>query len=161
MIVNTLAGKVAMISGTGGGMGRSAALEFAAQGARVVGCDVNEKAADETVEFVREAGGEMVSLAADLTTRRATPAGRTWCSGAPHNIRAVSVSPGLIVTPATEPVMEAIGPDGIAGLVARTPAGRLGQPEDVARVAAFLASDDASYINGADIVIDGGITAVG
>jgi 3-oxoacyl-[acyl-carrier protein] reductase len=39
------------------------------------------------------------------------------------------------------------------------PLHRLGKPEDVAKVALFLASDDASYITGVDIVVDGGITA--
>ena len=40
------------------------------------------------------------------------------------------------------------------------PLGRLGQPEDVARVALFLASDDASYLNAIDIVIDGGQSVI-
>jgi NAD(P)-dependent dehydrogenase (short-subunit alcohol dehydrogenase family) len=40
------------------------------------------------------------------------------------------------------------------------PVHRAGEPEDVARLAAFLASDDASFINGADILIDGGIAAL-
>jgi meso-butanediol dehydrogenase/(S,S)-butanediol dehydrogenase/diacetyl reductase len=44
--------------------------------------------------------------------------------------------------------------------LATMPSGRFGEPEDVAKLAAFLASDDASYINGADISIDGGTTAV-
>ena len=61
--MSALTGKVALISGTGGGMGRAAALEFAAQGARVVGCDLNADAAEETVALVQDAGGEMVSAA--------------------------------------------------------------------------------------------------
>jgi NAD(P)-dependent dehydrogenase (short-subunit alcohol dehydrogenase family) len=52
-----LAGKVALISGTAGGQGRCAALRFAREGARVVGCDVQGDAARETVELVRAAGG--------------------------------------------------------------------------------------------------------
>ena len=52
--MSALAGKVALISGTGGGMGRAAALEFAAQGARVVGCDLNADSAEETVAMVRD-----------------------------------------------------------------------------------------------------------
>jgi meso-butanediol dehydrogenase/(S,S)-butanediol dehydrogenase/diacetyl reductase len=63
-----LAGKVAVISGTAGGQGRQAALQFAAEGARIVGCDVKVAEAEETVEMVRAAGGEMVSFQpVDLT----------------------------------------------------------------------------------------------
>jgi NAD(P)-dependent dehydrogenase (short-subunit alcohol dehydrogenase family) len=57
-----LAGKVCVITGTGGGMGRATALTFAREGGRVVGCDVAVEPAEETVEMVHKAGGEMVSL---------------------------------------------------------------------------------------------------
>ena len=57
-----LAGKVCVITGTGGSMGRAAALTFAREGASVVGCDVAVEPAEETVEMVHAAGGEMVSL---------------------------------------------------------------------------------------------------
>jgi len=57
-----LTGKIAFISGTGGGMGRAAALEFARQGATVVGCDLNAEAAAQTVDLVRAEGGTMHSV---------------------------------------------------------------------------------------------------
>src|ERR1700733_6705277 len=57
-----LAGKVCLITGTGGSMGRASALTFAREGALVVGCDVAVDPAAETVELVRAAGGQMVSL---------------------------------------------------------------------------------------------------
>ncbi|HEY2269748.1 MAG TPA: SDR family NAD(P)-dependent oxidoreductase [Streptosporangiaceae bacterium] len=57
-----LAGKVCVITGTGGSMGRATALTFAREGASVVGCDVAVEPAAATVEMVRAAGGEMVSL---------------------------------------------------------------------------------------------------
>jgi NAD(P)-dependent dehydrogenase (short-subunit alcohol dehydrogenase family) len=57
-----LSGKVCVITGTGGSMGRETALVFAREGASVVGCDVAVEAADATVEIVRGAGGEMVSM---------------------------------------------------------------------------------------------------
>jgi NAD(P)-dependent dehydrogenase (short-subunit alcohol dehydrogenase family) len=57
-----LAGKVCIITGTGGSMGREAALVFAREGASVVGCDLNAEAAEATVKMVRKAGGTMVSL---------------------------------------------------------------------------------------------------
>src|ERR1700691_2337779 len=57
-----LAGKVCVVTGTGGSMGRAAALTFAGEGASVVGCDVAVEPAEETVKLVCAAGGEMVSL---------------------------------------------------------------------------------------------------
>ena len=57
-----LAGKVCVITGTGGSMGRATALTFAREGASVVGCDVIADSAAATVEMVRAAGGQMVSL---------------------------------------------------------------------------------------------------
>ena len=57
-----LAGKVCVITGTGGSMGRAAALTFAREGASVVGCDVAVEAAEQTVKLVHAAGGAMVSL---------------------------------------------------------------------------------------------------
>jgi NAD(P)-dependent dehydrogenase (short-subunit alcohol dehydrogenase family) len=255
-MVGLLTGRVALISGTGGGMGRAAALAFAAHGAAVAGCDLDAAGAQETERLVDAAGGRMVSLApVDLTreadaarwvaaavdafggvdvlynnasvarvgpwedltlegwrfaltyeldivficTRAAWPAlvargggvvinvasvaahrGASFVhqhahgaakggvlaftkhlvvSGAPHGIRAVSISPGMIVTPATAPVVD--DPHGPGEtLRAAIPSGRFGAPEEVAELAAFLASDRAAYINGADIAIDGGVTAI-
>jgi NAD(P)-dependent dehydrogenase (short-subunit alcohol dehydrogenase family) len=57
-----LSGRVCIVTGTGGSMGRATALTFAREGALVVGCDVVVPAAEETVEMAREKGGEMVSL---------------------------------------------------------------------------------------------------
>src|SRR5258708_36914741 len=57
-----LEGKVCVITGTGGSMGRGTALAFAREAASVVGCDVTVEAAEETVEMVRSSGGEMVSM---------------------------------------------------------------------------------------------------
>ena len=61
-----LAGKVALINGTGGGQGRAAAVLFAKEGARIVGCDLKAEADQETVEMVRAAGGDMVTAVVDL-----------------------------------------------------------------------------------------------
>jgi NAD(P)-dependent dehydrogenase (short-subunit alcohol dehydrogenase family) len=57
-----LEGKVCVVTGTGGSMGRAAALTFSREGARLVGCDVAVEAAAATLAAVRAAGGEMVSL---------------------------------------------------------------------------------------------------
>ena len=63
-----LQNKVCIITGTGGSIGRAAALRFAEEGALVVGCDTNSLAGKETVELVKASGGSMISLhPADLT----------------------------------------------------------------------------------------------
>ncbi|GGN92825.1 putative oxidoreductase [Actinoplanes lobatus] len=252
-----LTGKVALISGTGRGVGRAAAREFAARGARVFGADLDAAANAETERLVREAGGMMRSLApVDLgeqtgadawvaaaveafggvdilynnasalrhgpvdtmplddwfftirnelhlvfhCTRAAWPRlvergggvilnvasvaakrGVAFVPMAPHGaakggvlaftkhlaaqgadvgIRANTISPGMIRTPETAQFVD--DPDGpVPGLLAMTPSRRVGEPSDVAKLAAFLASDDATFINGADIAIDGGVSAMG
>ena len=55
-------GKVCVITGTGGGLGRATALTFAREGASVVGCDVTVDPAEETLKLVHDADGTMVSL---------------------------------------------------------------------------------------------------
>jgi NAD(P)-dependent dehydrogenase (short-subunit alcohol dehydrogenase family) len=57
-----LAGKVCLVTGTGGSMGRATAVTFAREGALLVGCDVTTGPAEETVQAVRAVGGQMVSL---------------------------------------------------------------------------------------------------
>ena len=75
-----LQGKVALITGTGGGQGRGAALLFAAEGATVVGCDLKTDGASETVDAVRAAGGRMDSThPLDLTDEAAV---RAWVDDA-------------------------------------------------------------------------------
>ena len=57
-----LENKVAVITGTASGMGRAAALRFAAEGCKIVGGDLNVEGAQETVRMVKEAGGDMNSM---------------------------------------------------------------------------------------------------
>jgi glucose 1-dehydrogenase len=72
---------------------------------------------------------------------------------AEHKIRAVTVCPGAIATPINKDVW---GDDRLRPLLeAKIPWGRIGQPEDVANVVAFLASPEAEYINGSQIYVDG------
>ena len=78
------------------------------------------------------------------------------CSYAVSGIRVNSIHPGLIWTPMTEAQDPAISDE----LVSKTPLGRAGTPQEVAALALFLASDESSYITGAQIPLDGGFTAV-
>lgn len=72
---------------------------------------------------------------------------------AARNIRVNAVAPGFIETAMTDGIPEKIR----EGMIASIPMGRMGQPEDIARAVCFLASDDASYITGQVLVVDGGL----
>jgi NAD(P)-dependent dehydrogenase (short-subunit alcohol dehydrogenase family) len=248
-----LDGKVVIITGSASGQGRTAAQLFAAEGAKVVGCDINAEGAAETVELVHAAGDEMSSLhPCDLTQREpsqqlvqfavatyggidvlynnaayaffapfaemtpeefdgtfagelhivfhvtqaawphliergggsivttASTAGHRGFSypvsshcmgkgaviawsraiaseGGIHNIRANTISPGLIETPLVKPYLDA--PGYVETTLGTQLIKRIGQPEDVALTALFLASDEASFITGQDLIVDGGMTS--
>ncbi|HMN80589.1 MAG TPA: 3-oxoacyl-ACP reductase FabG [Burkholderiaceae bacterium] len=93
------------------------------------------------------------------TNYAATKAGvigftKTWARElGPKGIRAVAVCPGFVRTPILDSIPEPV----MRKMIDKVPLGRLGQPEEIASVYAFLASDDASYINGAVIEVSGGI----
>lgn len=72
-------------------------------------------------------------------------------------VRVNAVCPGLIITPMASDIKE--NEPLLAEFRKRTPLGRPGQPEEVAAVIAFLASDDARYVTGVNLPVDGGITA--
>lgn len=78
--------------------------------------------------------------------------------GAPHWIRVNTISPGFIVTPAVEGLFHA-APDVERVASGTTPLPRLGHPADVVYTGIFLASDEAAFITGANLPVDGGITA--
>ena len=73
--------------------------------------------------------------------------------GAPHGVRANAVSPGWIKTGATEGSGAADDFEAGASLL-----GRMGRPEEIARAVVFLASDEASFVTGATLIVDGGLT---
>jgi NAD(P)-dependent dehydrogenase (short-subunit alcohol dehydrogenase family) len=75
--------------------------------------------------------------------------------GREYGIRANSISPGVIETNQTREQLK--DPEWAGPMLGKTLLGRLGRPEEVANVALFLASDESSYVTGADIVVDGGM----
>jgi NAD(P)-dependent dehydrogenase (short-subunit alcohol dehydrogenase family) len=78
--------------------------------------------------------------------------------GAPHGIRANTISPGYIKTAATAAHLAA-DPGFETQVLAKNMLKRLGEPEDIAWCAVWLASDEARYVTGADIAVDAGATA--
>jgi NAD(P)-dependent dehydrogenase (short-subunit alcohol dehydrogenase family) len=87
---------------------------------------------------------------------------RTWTSDLKgRNIRVNSVSPGVIVTPAYDELLGQGNVQGFADFASsQTPLGRTGQEAEVARAVAFLASEEASFITGVDLAVDGGMAQV-
>ena len=73
----------------------------------------------------------------------------------PDGITANAVAPGVIRTPQALDPVNSLGPDGVDAAAAKIPAGRVGTPEDIAYVYQFLASEQASYVNGQLLVVDG------
>ena len=249
-----LKGKVCIITGTGSGMGRAAALLFAREGANIVGCDVNEVTGQATLEAVRAIGGRMVSLqpcnmakraevdrlmalavdtygGVDVLYNNGSMAYFAWLEdmtyeswsdtlreeidlvfhacqavfplmksrgggsiinvgsvsgkmaykvlpalahmaakggviamskqvameGGPHRIRCNTISPGLVLTAQTKAFID--NPEWFGPMRDKLMLGRVGLPEDIAPLALYLASDESSWVTGADYAIDGGTTA--
>ena len=243
--------RVALITGSGSGIGRAIAENFAAEGARIVVADVVEERARETVDTIVSSGGRAVAVTADVSegaqvakmVEQATAAygaieilvnnaaivsgddildldEETWdrdlkvvlksvalCSKAvvpamierrrgsivniasvnglvaltqmpysaakagvinltknmaltygPHQVRVNAICPGTIRTPIWDELL-ARDPDMLERLTRFYPLGRVGAPADVAKAALFLASDDADWITGETLVVDGGLMA--
>lgn len=256
-MVERLDGKVAVITGAGSGIGRAAALLFAAEGAAVVVVDLDGDAAREVAAKISVDGGRADAVAADVTdagdmeravatavetfgrldvlynnagvgstgsvadtdeadwdrcfdvnvkgtflaSRAAVPhlsAARhaaivnqssvaalvavpdfaAYCAAkgavvsltrsmaidlAPSGIRVNAICPGTVYTPLMEPLMRTRGDGdvetGVERTAAKYPIGRLGTPEEIARMALFLASEESSFATGGVFTVDGGMTA--
>ncbi len=117
-------------------------------------------------------GGSSVVINASWTLHRGNPGATVYSATkaavhnlartlaadlAPRGIRVNSISPGYIDTPLFSE--SALPAEQAAALRGRVATGRFGRPQEIADAVAFLASDEASYINGQDLVIDGGLVA--
>ncbi|MEP7206987.1 MAG: 3-oxoacyl-ACP reductase FabG [Casimicrobiaceae bacterium] len=239
---------VAIITGAGQGIGLATAVKFAAEGARVVACDINEEAAFEAARTIQKSGGQAIAFRVDVTDKAtiarmvegvmgkwgridtlvnnagivqdaqlkkmtdeqfervvdvnlkgvfnctkavvdimleqqsgcilnassivglygnfgqtnyaATKFGvigmvKTWARElGKKGIRANAVCPGFIETPILASMPEKV----VKMMEDKVPLGRLGRPEEIANTYAWLASDEASYVNGAVIEVSGGVT---
>ncbi|MDK2124591.1 3-oxoacyl-[acyl-carrier-protein] reductase [Parachitinimonas caeni] len=239
--------KVSIITGAASGIGHATALRFAAEGAKVVVCDLNREGIDAVVSEIKQAGGEAVGFEVNVTNKQqladmvagvkdkygridvlVNNAGivadaqlykmteeqfdrvidinlkgvynctkavvdhmleqgsgvilnassvvglygnfgqtnyaaakfgvigftKTWAKELGRKgIRSNAVCPGFVATPILKSMPEKV----IAAMEDKVPMKRLAKPEEIASVYVFLASDDASYINGAVISVDGGM----
>jgi len=96
-------------------------------------------------------GAYCISKAADLQLVR-----NLACEYGPHNVRVNAISPGLIRTDFARALWE--NPDNLARRTSRDPLRRIGEPEEIAGSAVFLASRAGSFVTGQNFVIDGGAT---
>jgi len=76
---------------------------------------------------------------------------------APDNIQVNAIAPGGILTPGVASMQKGDDPADPSAFVARIPMGRMGEPDDIGKVALFLASNMSSYMTGEQIVVDGGV----
>ena len=78
-----------------------------------------------------------------------------WRTSFPHGIRIVNIGPGAVATPINAATLA--DPAKVQALLAEIPLNRVGQPDDIANAVAWLASDQASYITGTTLFVDGGL----
>jgi NAD(P)-dependent dehydrogenase (short-subunit alcohol dehydrogenase family) len=246
-----LAGRVCVVTGAGGGIGRAIAQTLAAEGAKVAILDWDAAAADETAALVTDAGGTAIAVPCDVSSEDSVEAAATrvgaeigqayllvncvgvmrrgpleslsladWNTGlsvnlsgyflcsqifgramraggsgvlihvssiqgsypsvsagaystakaglnmlsrqlavewGPHGIRSNVVQPAWVLTPMSAAMYARPGFTEMRS--ALVPTGRIGTPEDTAQAVLFLASDRASYVNGAELLVDGGLSA--
>jgi 3-oxoacyl-[acyl-carrier protein] reductase len=76
----------------------------------------------------------------------------------PHGITTNAIAPGLIETPQSLDPVNSLGPEGVRDFASSVPVGRVGRPEDIAHAFLFLASEEASYVNGQVLLVDGGVS---
>lgn len=91
--------------------------------------------------------------------RLLTKSAALHCARSGYPVRINSLHPGYVATPLVENALPDLPRDFAAKALERTPMGRFGETDEIARTIVFLASEDASYMTGAELVVDGGYTA--
>ena len=76
----------------------------------------------------------------------------------PHGITANAIAPGVIETPQSLDPVNSLGPEGVRNFAARVPVRRNGRPEDIGHTFLFLASEEASFLTGQVLLVDGGVS---
>jgi NAD(P)-dependent dehydrogenase (short-subunit alcohol dehydrogenase family) len=130
------------------------------------------------IPHLRDAGGGAIVNQGSVAGLVAVPNFAAYCAAkgavvsltrsmaidlAPQRIRVNAICPGTVFTPLMEPMLRARGDGdldaGLAKTLVKYPIGRLGTPEEIARVALFLSSDESSFMTGSIVTADGGMTA--
>ncbi|CAN7669566.1 SDR family NAD(P)-dependent oxidoreductase [Paenibacillus sp. LjRoot56] len=156
--------KIVLITGTGGGLGRAAAITFAGEGAKLFGCDIDVNANNETVELVRRSEGEMNGIA---------PFDLTDPEQARKMVEEAVASYGGLDVVYNNAAIQRFGPmpdfsiedwrvtiqAARDAITQKTLLKRFGQPAELVELAAFIASDRASFITGTNFPVDGGASA--
>ena len=177
--MKNLEGKVTLISGAARGKGAAEARIFVERGAKVMLCDVLDTEGEQTAADIGDSTAYIhldVTRESDWQAAIAGPGsavgGVTYCASkfavrgmtkvaamelGPDGIRVNSIHPGGIMT-------RMLTDAGLTGesadaLFSKALVGRIGQPEEMATLAIYLASDDSSYSIGSEFVADGGLTA--
>src|SRR5438045_2199229 len=145
--------KIGIVTAAASGMGRAGALRFAREGAAVGVVDIDQAGVDAVVAEITGTGGKALGLVGDLRQ---------------DDFARGIVRPGPIDTPmlrvcvARPDQQRTAGQDKEALVLQRgrqNPMGRTGQPEEIANAALFLISDEASFVSGAALPVDGAATA--
>ncbi len=102
--------------------------------------------------------GDVAYSSTKSAVRLLTKAVAVHCARAGYAIRCNSLHPGATDTPILAPALQA-APQLISAFNAMSPMGRMGRPEEIAAMAVFLASDESSYVTGAEMLVDGGMMA--
>jgi NAD(P)-dependent dehydrogenase (short-subunit alcohol dehydrogenase family) len=148
--------KVAVITGGNSGIDLATARRFVAEGARVFITGRRQAELDEAVGRI----GSNVTGASKAAVRSFA---RCWTTELPHRkIRVNVISPGYTETSIFNTA--GLTPERVdelkVGFVAAVPLGRMGTPDEVAKAAVFLASDDSSYVAGIELFVDRGVAQI-